>query len=121
MARESIQHKLDRVRSPRVVITYDVEIGDAIEMKELPFVVGALARLYPCRRHRRGSPASGAAVRWAFPPGRGSRVTCNNGSRSTRAGVPRRSHPHTGAGLGATMPLAGVAARALAPVGPPPG
>ena len=42
MARESTQHKLDRVRSPRVQITYDVEIGDAIEMKELPFVMGVL-------------------------------------------------------------------------------
>jgi type VI secretion system protein ImpB len=40
--RESLQHKLDRVRPPRVHITYDVEIGDAIEMKELPFVVGVL-------------------------------------------------------------------------------
>ena len=39
---ESLQHKLDRVRSPRVHITYDVEIGDAIEMKEIPFVVGVL-------------------------------------------------------------------------------
>ena len=45
MARESTQHKLDRVRPPRVQITYDVEIGDAIEMKELPFVVGVLADL----------------------------------------------------------------------------
>ena len=42
MARESTQHKLDRVRSPRVQITYDVEIGGAIEIKELPFVVGVL-------------------------------------------------------------------------------
>jgi type VI secretion system protein ImpB len=42
---ESIQHKLDRVRPPRVQITYDVEIGDAIVMKELPFVVGILADL----------------------------------------------------------------------------
>ena len=42
---ESIQHKLDRVRSPRVHITYDVEIGDAIEMKEIPFVTGVLADL----------------------------------------------------------------------------
>jgi type VI secretion system protein ImpB len=42
MARESTQHKLDRVRSPRVHITYDVEVGDAIELKELPFVVGVL-------------------------------------------------------------------------------
>jgi type VI secretion system protein ImpB len=42
MARESTQHKLDRVRSPRVHITYDVEIGDAKEIKELPFVIGVL-------------------------------------------------------------------------------
>ena len=42
---ESTQHKLDRVRPPRVQITYDVEIGDALEMKELPFVVGILADL----------------------------------------------------------------------------
>src|SRR3989338_6535666 len=42
---ESIQHKLDRVRPPRVQITYDVEIGDEIEMKELPFVVGILSDL----------------------------------------------------------------------------
>ena len=40
--KESLQHKLDRVRPPRVQITYDVEIGDAIELKELPFVVGVL-------------------------------------------------------------------------------
>jgi len=33
---------LDRVRSPRVHITYDVEKGSAIELKELPFVVGVL-------------------------------------------------------------------------------
>lgn len=42
MGRESTQHKLDRVRAPRVQITYDVEVGDAIELKELPFVVGVL-------------------------------------------------------------------------------
>lgn len=42
MARESAQHKLDRVRPPRVHITYDVEVGDAIEIKELPFVLGVL-------------------------------------------------------------------------------
>ena len=34
--------KLSRVRPPRVQITYDVEIGDAIETKELPFVLGVL-------------------------------------------------------------------------------
>jgi type VI secretion system protein ImpB len=43
--RESIQHKLDRVRPPRVHITYDVEIGGAIEQKELPLVVGVLSDL----------------------------------------------------------------------------
>lgn len=43
--KESTQHKIDRVRAPRVHITYDVEIGDAIEMKEIPFVVGVLADL----------------------------------------------------------------------------
>lgn len=43
MARSnSTQHKLDRVRPPRVHITYDVEVGDAIELKELPFVMGVL-------------------------------------------------------------------------------
>ena len=42
---ESLQHKLDRVRSPRVQITYDVEVGDSIEMKDIPFVVGVLADL----------------------------------------------------------------------------
>jgi type VI secretion system protein ImpB len=42
---ESIQHKLDRVRPPRVQITYDVEVGGAILRKELPLVVGVLADL----------------------------------------------------------------------------
>jgi type VI secretion system protein ImpB len=42
MARESTQHKLDRVRPPRVQITYDVEVGGAIELKELPFIVGVM-------------------------------------------------------------------------------
>jgi type VI secretion system protein ImpB len=39
---KSTQHKLDRVRPPRVHVTYDVETGDAIEVKELPFVMGVL-------------------------------------------------------------------------------
>ena len=42
---ESTQHRLDRVRPPRVQITYDVEIGDAIEKKQLPLVAGILADL----------------------------------------------------------------------------
>ncbi len=40
--KESTQHKLDRVRAPRVQLTYDVEVGDAIEKKELPFVAGVI-------------------------------------------------------------------------------
>jgi len=42
---ESTQHKLSRVRPPRVQITYDVETGGAIAKKELPFVVGVMADL----------------------------------------------------------------------------
>ncbi|MCB1018992.1 MAG: type VI secretion system contractile sheath small subunit [Bryobacterales bacterium] len=45
MARESVHKKLERVRSPRVHVTYDVEVGDAIELKEIPFVMGVLADL----------------------------------------------------------------------------
>ena len=40
--KESIQQKISRIRPPRVQITYDVETGGAIELKELPFVVGVL-------------------------------------------------------------------------------
>ena len=43
--REGTQKKLGRVRPPRVHITYDVEVGDAIEMKEIPFVMGVLSDL----------------------------------------------------------------------------
>jgi type VI secretion system protein ImpB len=42
---ESTQKKLDRVRPPRVQITYDVHIGDAFEKKELPLLVGIMADL----------------------------------------------------------------------------
>ncbi len=42
MPKESTQQRLSRDKAPRVQITYDVEIGDAIETKELPFVMGVL-------------------------------------------------------------------------------
>jgi type VI secretion system protein ImpB len=42
MARESTQKKLTRVRPPRVQISYEVEVGNAIELKELPFVLGVV-------------------------------------------------------------------------------
>jgi type VI secretion system protein ImpB len=45
MPKESVHKKLERVRPPRVNITYDVEVGDAIETKELPFVMGVFADL----------------------------------------------------------------------------
>lgn len=41
----SLQHKLDRIRRPRVQITYDVETNGAMQKVELPFVVGVLADL----------------------------------------------------------------------------
>jgi len=50
MAREGTQKKLERVRPPRVNISYDVETGGAVETKELPFLMGILADLS-------GSPA----------------------------------------------------------------
>ncbi|HWG47017.1 MAG TPA: type VI secretion system contractile sheath small subunit [Gemmataceae bacterium] len=45
MSSASLQHKLDRVRRPRVQITYDVETNGAMQKIELPFVVGVLADL----------------------------------------------------------------------------
>ena len=45
MARESVHDKLSRVRPPRVHVTYNVEIGNAIELKEIPFVMGVFADL----------------------------------------------------------------------------
>lgn len=40
--KESVQKRLQKVRPPRVQLTYDVQIGDAIEQKEIPFVAGVL-------------------------------------------------------------------------------
>src|ERR1041385_2660526 len=42
MAKESVQRKLDRVRPPRVHITYNVETGGGVETRELPFVIGVM-------------------------------------------------------------------------------
>lgn len=38
----SIHNKLERVRPPRVHIKYDVYVGDAKVVKELPFVMGVM-------------------------------------------------------------------------------
>src|SRR6476646_12221926 len=45
MPKESLQKKVGRVRPPRVHIVYDVQVGDAIEKRDLPFVAGVLADL----------------------------------------------------------------------------
>lgn len=42
---ENTQHKIDRVRPPRVQITYDVAVGESTELRELPFVIGIMADL----------------------------------------------------------------------------
>ena len=49
---DNVQHRLKRVRPPRVQITYDVETGDATERKELPFVVGILSDLSGDNRNK---------------------------------------------------------------------
>lgn len=45
MGNESVYGKKERVRPPRVHISYEVELNGAMQMKELPFVVGVLADL----------------------------------------------------------------------------
>jgi type VI secretion system protein ImpB len=42
---DSTQQKLNRIRPPRVQITYDVETGGADVKKQLPFVVGIMSDL----------------------------------------------------------------------------
>jgi len=42
---DSTQKKLDRIRRPRVQITYEVETNGAMRKTELPFVVGVLSDL----------------------------------------------------------------------------
>jgi type VI secretion system protein ImpB len=43
--KESVQKRLQKVRPPRVQLSYEIEKGDAIEQKELPFVVGVISDL----------------------------------------------------------------------------
>lgn len=45
MAKESVFEKKKRIRPPRVHITYEVETGGAMVMKELPFVMGVMSDL----------------------------------------------------------------------------
>lgn len=41
-SKNSVHQQLDKVRKPRVHITYDVETDGATQKKELPFVVGVM-------------------------------------------------------------------------------
>jgi type VI secretion system ImpB/VipA family protein len=57
---DSTQKKLERVRPPRIQINYEVETGGAIELKELPFLMGVLGDFTGsppsrCRSSRSGS------------------------------------------------------------------
>ena len=45
MGRESSQKFIRRNRAPRVHIEYEVEVGNAVELKEIPFVLGVMADL----------------------------------------------------------------------------
>jgi type VI secretion system protein ImpB len=42
MPMSSVHNKLNRVRKPMVHITYDVQVGDATEKREIPFVLGVM-------------------------------------------------------------------------------
>lgn len=42
----SSQHKLDKIRKPRVHITYDLHIGDAAQKRELPFIIGVFSDIF---------------------------------------------------------------------------
>lgn len=42
VTKDSVQKRLRKIRPPRILLTYDVEKGDTIEQKEIPFVVGVL-------------------------------------------------------------------------------
>ena len=43
--KKGLQKTLGRVQPPRVRLTYDVEVGDEIRAKELPFILGIMADL----------------------------------------------------------------------------
>lgn len=45
MEQEGVQRKLMRVRPPRIQTLYDLQVGDAIEFKELPFSLGTMGDL----------------------------------------------------------------------------
>ena len=45
MGRESSQKFIKRNRAPRVHIEYEVDTGDAMELKEIPFVLGVMSDL----------------------------------------------------------------------------
>ena len=67
--KESVQKQLQKVRAPRVHLTYDVQVGDATEMKELPFVVGVVGDTRTSTLSKAASKSRLISVRtfWAEP------------------------------------------------------
>src|SRR5437868_10619819 len=45
VAKTSVHSKIEKVRKPRVHISYKVEVGDALEDRQIPFVVGVFSDL----------------------------------------------------------------------------
>jgi type VI secretion system protein ImpB len=84
---ESVQKRLQKVRAPRVQMTYDVEIGDAIENKELPFVVGVLGDFGTIRRAEEAPEGPQVRQRRRRQFRRGA------GRRGPRDELPRREPP----------------------------
>lgn len=54
--KDSVQTQLGKVRPPRVHLTYDVQVGDAIEKREIPFVIGVLGDFSGTGTSERPSP-----------------------------------------------------------------
>lgn len=94
---DSIQHKLSRVRPPRVQITYDVETGGALEKKEIPFIVGIIA------------PLSGKSKKIAPPMGEKKMVEIDrdNFNKVLESITPRVAFevPDTVSGKSGTLPV----------------
>jgi len=59
---KSVFDKLDRTRKPRVHITYQVEVGGAIENRQIPFVVGVMSDLSGNAGKARGELRDGRFV-----------------------------------------------------------
>jgi type VI secretion system protein ImpB len=62
VGKESVFKKKGRVRPPRVHIEYEVELGGAQVMKELPFVMGVMSDLSGQPKQTSGSSSRSTAT-----------------------------------------------------------